>query len=103
MGIEAIIHHKEEIYVTDVTQTDTYRSQTGATPKAKASELHVSESELIRDGIEKILRSGVTVPKDISAWEKEKSLSFLIKRGAVKGGRTWQREDIYDRKVSGRH
>ena len=72
--------------------------------KRKASELHVSESELIRDGIEKILRSGVAVPRDIAAWEKEKKfIHSLMRQGAVKGGRTWQREDIYDRKVSGRH
>lgn len=72
--------------------------------KRKASELRVSESELIRDGIEKVLRGGATVPKDIMAWEKEKKfIHALIKQGAVKGGRTWRREDIYDRKVSGRH
>jgi len=72
--------------------------------KRKASELSVSESELIRDGIENILRSGTAVPKDITAWEKEKKfIHSLIKQGAVKGGRTWRREGIYDRKVSGRH
>lgn len=71
--------------------------------KRKASELRVSESELIRNGIEKILRTGTAVPKDITAWEKEKKfIHALIKQGAVKGGRTWRREDIYDRKVSGR-
>ncbi|MGE5750505.1 MAG: hypothetical protein ACM30F_00045 [Nitrospirota bacterium] len=72
--------------------------------KRKASELRVSESELIRDGIEKVLRGGMAVPKDIMAWEKEKKfIHALTKQGAVKGGRTWRREDIYDRKVSGRH
>ena len=71
--------------------------------KRKASELSVSESELIRDGIENILRTGA-VPKNIIAWEKEKKfIHSLIKQGAVKGGRTWRREEIYDRKVSGRH
>lgn len=72
--------------------------------KRKASELRVSESELIRDGIEKVLRSGTAVTKNITAWEKEKKfIRALTKQGAVKGGRTWRREDIYDRKVSGRH
>ncbi len=72
--------------------------------KRKANELRVSESELIRDGIEKILRAGASIPKNISAWEKEKKfIHALMKQGSVKGGRTWRREDIYDRKISSRH
>jgi len=72
--------------------------------KQRASMLRVSESELIRDGIERLLRSGTAVHKDIAAWEKEKKfIHALTKQGAVKGRRTWRREDIYDRKISGGH
>lgn len=72
--------------------------------KRKASELRVSESELIRQGLEKLLHTGTAIPKDITAWEKEKKfIHALMKQGAVKGGRTWRREDIYDRNVSDRH
>ncbi len=72
--------------------------------KRKAAELRVSESELIRDGIEKVLRAGTALSGNIAAWEKEKKfIHSLIKKGAVKGARTWKREDIYDRKISGRY
>lgn len=66
--------------------------------KAKASQLHISESELIREGIEKILKTTPVVLQDIKAWEQEKRfISSLMGKGAVKGGRKWKREDIYDR------
>lgn len=72
--------------------------------KRKASDLRITESELIRAGIDKVLQTGVVVSKDISAWEREKKfLLALMKKDEVKGGRTWQRKDVYDRKVSSRH
>lgn len=72
--------------------------------KRKASQLHVSESELIRDGIEKVLKTWMAFRRDIHAWDAEKKFILsLLKRGAITGKRTWNREDIYDRKISGRH
>lgn len=72
--------------------------------KAKASELHITESELIRKGIEKVITAAPIVLRDIKAWEREKKfISSIVEKGPVKGGRKWKREDIYDRKVSGRH
>lgn len=66
--------------------------------KAKAAELHVSESELIREGIENILRTNAVALRDVKIWEQEKEfISSLMKRGPAKGGRTWKREDLYDR------
>jgi hypothetical protein len=68
--------------------------------KRKASQLHVSESELIRDGIEKVLAMGTARRRDIQTWETEKKFILsLVKKGATAGKRTWRREDIYDRKV----
>lgn len=72
--------------------------------KRKASQLHVSESELIRDGIEKVLAAGLARHRDVRAWETEKKfIRSLVKKGAAAGKRTWKREDVYDRKVSGGH
>lgn len=69
--------------------------------KQKASRLHVTESELIREGIEKVLLEGPAISRDVNAWGEEKSfLSSLMKKGPVKGSRSWKREDLYDRKIS---
>lgn len=43
--------------------------------KTKASELRISESELIREGIDKALKGGAIAAHDPKAWEEEKSLS----------------------------
>jgi Arc/MetJ-type ribon-helix-helix transcriptional regulator len=66
--------------------------------KKRASRLHVSESELIREGIEKVLERDVMISRDIRVWEEEKKfLLSLKKKGRVKGKRKWKREDVYDR------
>jgi len=72
--------------------------------KTKASELRISESELIRDGIDKALKTGPTAGHDPKAWDEEKKfIASFIKRRPAKGGRKWSREELYDRKISGRH
>ena len=66
--------------------------------KARASELHISESELIRDGIDKALKTGTSTAHDPKAWDEEKKfIASLMKKRAVKGGRKWTREELYDR------
>lgn len=68
--------------------------------KSKASELQVSESELIRDGIDKALNTGTISVHDPKAWDEEKKfITKLMKKRAVKvkGGRKWTREELYDR------
>lgn len=66
--------------------------------KSKASELHISESELIRDGIDKMLNAGAIAVHDPKAWDAEKKFIIsLSKKRAVKGGRKWTREELYDR------
>ncbi len=54
-----------------------------------------SESELIREGIDRILTDP---PLDRSAWERQLAfIDSLIRKGPLKGGRTWKREDLYER------
>ncbi|HLE41163.1 MAG TPA: hypothetical protein VI956_06625 [Nitrospirota bacterium] len=66
--------------------------------KIKASELHISESELIRDGIDKALKTETASAHDPKAWDEEKKfITSLTKKRAVKGGRKWTREELHDR------
>lgn len=67
--------------------------------KTRASELRVSESELIREGIDKALQTGASAVHDPKAWDKEKKFIAMLmkKRVAVKEGRKWTREELYDR------
>lgn len=72
--------------------------------KARAADLHISESELIREGINRVLEKNKVLLRDVNAWEEEKKFILSLgKKGYVKGGRRWKREDIYDREISGRH
>jgi hypothetical protein len=66
--------------------------------KQLVSATGLSEAEIIRRALS--TRLGVTAvqPRDLSAWERE--LQFIeqwIAKGPVEGGRTWKREDLYDR------
>lgn len=61
----------------------------------------LSEAELIRRTLD--LHLGLLPPpqpRDLSAWEEEKRfIKEWIAQGPVDGGRTWKREDLYDRQV----
>ncbi len=71
--------------------------------KDKARILNKAESELVREGINTILKKQYAF-KNSAAWKKEKKfIQSLIEKGPVKGKRQWTREDLYDRKISGRH
>ena len=64
----------------------------------------VTESELIRQGVERVLREPVSLPLDHAVWERE--LRFMeewARKGPVKGGRTWKREDAYEERLSRRY
>jgi hypothetical protein len=75
--------------------------------KRKARELGVTESDLIRRGIEQIARTAPPVPRDARAWDEE--LAFMRQRGRLPvpaGKRRWTREELYDerlQRISGRH
>lgn len=61
----------------------------------------LSEAELIRRTLN--LHLGLLPsfqPRDLSAWEEEKRfIKEWLAQGPVAGGRTWKREDLYDRQV----
>ena len=65
--------------------------------KRRARELGVSESDLIRRGIEQVERAGTNRIVDPLAWEE--ALSFINKRLAMKvpqTGRQWTRDELYE-------
>lgn len=69
--------------------------------KAKAKELNIPESEIIRQGINNLLQVPVIVKKDIGAWKEAKRfIQTLISKGPIKGKRNWTREELYGRKIS---
>jgi len=66
--------------------------------KSKASELNISESELIRDGIDRALNTGAIAVHDPKAWDDEKLfIASLRKKRSIKGVRKWTRKELYDR------
>jgi hypothetical protein len=66
--------------------------------KRQAAETGMSEAEIIRRAIDnqtRLLRHPVGA---LEAWEEE--MAFIrewMAKGPVEGGRTWRREDLYDR------
>jgi len=66
--------------------------------KRWARELGVTEAELVRRGIDQIARPGAWLPLDPKAWEEAKSVIRERMRLRVpQTGRTWTREELYDR------
>ncbi len=58
----------------------------------------LSEAEIIRRSLDQRLGIPTRQPRDLSAWEEEKRfIREWIAQGYVVGGRTWKREDLYDR------
>ncbi len=72
--------------------------QQEAALKRQAAATGMSEAEIIRQAIDnqtRILRHPVAA---LEAWEREREfIRSLIAQGPVAGGRTWRREDLYDR------
>lgn len=66
--------------------------------KQLAERTGVSEGEIIRPAIDNHLRSFRRSRPAPEAWEREKEFILaLMQRRPVSGGRTWKREDLYDR------
>ena len=66
--------------------------------KQLSSESGVPEAELIRQAIDRHLRMQRHPRPDLQAWEKERAfLAQLSAQGPVPGGRTWRRDDLYER------
>ena len=66
--------------------------------KRQAAETGMSEAEIIRQAIEnqtRLLRHPVGA---LEAWEEERAfIREWMAQGPVEGGRTWRRDDLYDR------
>ncbi|MFN8498355.1 MAG: type II toxin-antitoxin system VapB family antitoxin [Anaerolineae bacterium] len=68
--------------------------------KQLAAETGVPEAEIIREAIEHRLVEMEARERRVAAWEAAKEfIRQLMQQGPVEGGRTWRREDLYDRKV----
>jgi hypothetical protein len=68
--------------------------------KRRAQALGVTESELIREGIDLVTKPGV-LAEDRALWQAE--LEFMRARARLKvppGPRGWTREELYDERLS---
>jgi hypothetical protein len=66
--------------------------------KTLAKDLHVTEAELIRRGIDRGLDKMAGARPDPAAWsETERYILARMRKGAIRGKRRWTREDLYDR------
>jgi len=62
-----------------------------------------TESQLIREGVSRVLAEPLPEGVDDEAWARQLAfIDSLIRKGPVPGKRTWKREDAYERKVSRR-
>ncbi len=57
-----------------------------------------TESQLIREGIDRVLNTPPPPPLDHAAWEEALAfIDHLTRLGPVKGKRTWTREELHER------
>src|SRR4030066_801088 len=66
------VHHKEVLMPSMLRKQIYIAPRQERLLKTKASELHISESELIRDGIDKALKTETASAHDPTAWDGEK-------------------------------
>lgn len=58
----------------------------------------LTEAEIIRRAVEQQVRVILFPRRDLNAWQEEKAfINNLVQQGPVPGGRTWLREDLYER------
>lgn len=66
--------------------------------KRLASELKVTEAEIIRQAIDRQTRLFRSPKQDLGVWKEEKAfIARLIQQGPVPGGRTWRRKALHER------
>jgi len=66
--------------------------------KQIADETGLSEAEFIRQAIDYQAQLFKPAKTDLAAWAKEKAfITDLIEQGPVSGGRSWQRDELYER------
>lgn len=72
--------------------------------KKLSDETGLSEAELLGQAVERCIETANMQPSDPQAWTQAREFILdLIKQGPVPGGRTWKREDLYDREIFRRH
>ena len=65
--------------------------------KRLATETGISEAEIIRQAIHHHVQLIQHPKPDLVAWAAEKAfIEHLIAQSPLPGGRTWQREDLYE-------
>jgi hypothetical protein len=66
--------------------------------KQLVRETGATEAELIRQAIDHQMKM-IRFPKqDLGAWQEERAfIIHLIQQGPTPGGRSWRREDLYER------
>ena len=66
--------------------------------KKSAAETGMTEAEIVREAIELWSKDEERELHAQEAWKKARAfIEDLIAQGPVEGGRTWKREDLYDR------
>jgi hypothetical protein len=74
------------------------RSDQDAWLKRLALETGLSEAELIRQALDRRLRGLPRPGRNLAAWEAEMAyLRQLDDEPVAPGGRSWKRDDLYDR------
>ena len=69
--------------------------------KSLTQKLGLSETELIRQAIDRLMSSAPAGLRDIDAWEREKA--FIAERmaaGSILGAREWDREAGYEDRLA---
>jgi hypothetical protein len=66
--------------------------------RALARRNGATESQLLREGVDRILAEPLPQALDHQAWVKSREfIDSLIRRRPVKGGRRWTREEAHER------
>jgi hypothetical protein len=66
--------------------------------RALARRNGATESQLLRAGVDRILAEPLPQALDHQAWAKSRDfIDSLIRRGPVKGGSRWTREEAHER------
>lgn len=65
--------------------------------KNLSRQIGLSEAELIRQALDRHTRGIIPIQPNLIAWEEERAfIEQLIAAGPIAGGRSWQREDLYE-------
>ena len=69
-----------------------------ATLERLASETGMTEAEIIRQAINRYIQSLGVRCRDSLVWEREHAyITSLMEQGRISGGRSWCREELYER------